>query len=174
MAVIATEMKSSPAGHREPISTTLAAPGQWTWTSLRRITPRLGVRSAVSPSRAYYSHMSPRRRLIPRLRRWSRCLAALLTLVLQVGVGAAPLLDHDGRIPASHAEHRGHRHPRQHNERSCVICGVHAMQARTVSTDPAPLPTHGRQSLATTMFTGVPAARDAPASNSSRAPPQLS
>jgi hypothetical protein len=115
-----------------------------------------------------------RRRLIPRLRRWSRCLAGLLTLVLQMGICAAPLLDHDGRIPASHAEHRGHRHSRQHNERSCVVCAVRAMQARTVNTDPAPLPRDDRQSLAAIVFGDVPASRDPPASNASRAPPHVS
>lgn len=117
--------------------------------------------------------MSPRR-FLPRLRRWSRCVAALLTLVLQVGVGASPLFDHDGRIPASHAERRGNRHPRQHNESTCVVCAVRALQARAVSTDPVPLPYHRRQPQPTITLADAPPSRDAPTSNASRAPPHLS
>ena len=116
--------------------------------------------------------MSPRP-LLHRLRHWPIRFAALVTLLLQVGVGISPLLDHDGRIPASHAEQRGNRHPKAHNERTCVVCAVRALQAPVVTDNPAPLLTHRRPRIAVTERTVV-ASRDPPASNASRAPPRLS
>ena len=106
-------------------------------------------------------------------RAWPLRFAALLILVLQVGVGLTPLIDHDGRVPASHVEQRGNRHPRAHNERTCVICAVRALQAPVVTDDPAPLPTMRREMVEITDREQI-ASRDAPASNASRAPPRLS
>ena len=130
------------------------------------------MNSAISTSEAYYSHMAPRR-LLPRLHRWSLRLAALLTLVLQVGVGVSPLLDHDGRIPSAHAERHGSRHPRAHNERTCVVCAVRVLQTPTERTHPAPIARQVRKRIET-VFAAAPASRDPPASNASRAPPPLS
>ena len=108
-----------------------------------------------------------------RLRHWPRRLAALLMLVVQSGVALAPVLDHDGRIAGPHAEQRGNRHPRQHNERTCVVCAVRALQAPVVRDDPAPLPLESRTPV---EFADreESASRDPPPSNASRAPPLLS
>ena len=130
------------------------------------------MNSAICSAQAYYCHMAPRR-LLPRLHRWSLRFAALLTLVLQVGVGVSPLLDHDGRIPRSHVERHGNRHPRAHNERTCVVCAVRVLQTPTERTHPAAIARQAHQRIET-VFADAPASRDPPASNTSRAPPTLS
>jgi hypothetical protein len=94
-------------------------------------------------------------------------------LVLQVAVGVAPVLDHDGRVPKSHVEQKGGSHPRVHNERTCVVCAVRALQAPAIASDTPPVP-HDPRARIETAFTDVSPARAPPASNSSRAPPLLS
>jgi hypothetical protein len=115
----------------------------------------------------------PLRPSLTRRRAWPLRFAALLILVLQVGVGLTPLIDHDGRVPASHMEQRGNRHPKAHNERTCVICGVRALQSPVVTSEPAPLPILRRE-IAEIADREQIASRDPPASNASRAPPRLS
>jgi hypothetical protein len=116
--------------------------------------------------------MTPRR-LLTRLQHWPRRFSALLMLVLQVGVGVSPLLDHDGRVPARHMEQRGNRHPSAHNERTCVVCAVRAVQTPAASSDAVP-PIHHRRAVLAVAYVDVAPARDPPAGNSSRAPPILS
>ena len=113
------------------------------------------------------------RHLFPRLRSLTRRCAALLMLLLQVGVGISPVLDHDGRIPASHAEGRGSRHPKAHNERTCVVCAVRALQAPVILDTPAPRFTQNRACIDVAEH-DVIASRDPPPFNATRAPPRLS
>ena len=112
-------------------------------------------------------------RFLTALRRWHARFVAVLMLVVQVSVVMEPLTDHDGRVPAGHVEHRGNRHPKAHNEQTCVICAVRALQspASAVVTPPVLRSTRVRIE---TAFADVAPARDPPASNSSRAPPALS
>lgn len=113
------------------------------------------------------------RRFLTALRHWHLRVAAVLVLVLQVGVVIEPLADHDGRVPAGHMEHRGHRHPRAHNERTCIVCGVRALQTPTPAVATPPI-MRSRRARVETAYVNVAPARDPPAANSSRAPPPLS
>lgn len=113
------------------------------------------------------------RNLLLRLRPLTLRFAALLMLVVQGGVAISPLLDHDGRIATPHAEQRGHRHPTAHNERTCVVCAVRALQAPAVIDEPAPLPVQ-RRTPVEIADRQLSASRDPPPSNASRAPPSLS
>jgi hypothetical protein len=113
------------------------------------------------------------RPLLLRLRHWPLRFAALLMLVVQAGIGLSPLFDHDGRIAAPHAEQKGNRHPKAHNERTCVVCAVRALQAPAVIDDPAPLPVD-RRTPVEIADREQSASRDPPPSNASRAPPRLS
>ena len=117
--------------------------------------------------------MMAHRRFLTALRHWHVRFAAVLVLVLQLGVVVEPLTDHDGRVPASHVEHRGRRHPRAHNERTCIVCAVRALQSppSAVATPPVVRSTRTRIE---TAYVNVAPARDPPAANSSRAPPPLS
>ena len=117
--------------------------------------------------------MMARLPILTQLRHWPRRVAALLMVALQMGIGISPLLDHDGRIPARHAEQRGNRHARAHNEQTCVVCAVRALQEPSRRIDPAPIP-RVRQSRLEIEVADAPTSRDPPSANSSRAPPPLS
>lgn len=112
-------------------------------------------------------------RLLTRIRHWPLRIAALLMMVLQVGVVVEPLTDHDGRVPAGHAEQRGHRHQRAHNERTCIVCGVRALQSPSPSVATPPI-VRASRARTETAYVDVAPARDPPTANSSRAPPALS
>ncbi len=112
-------------------------------------------------------------RLLTQFRQWPLRIAALLMLVLQVGIVVEPLTDHDGRVPASHVEHRGHRHPKAHNERTCIVCGVRSLQSPSPVVATAPV-IRSTRTRVETAYVDVAPARGPPASNSSRAPPVLS
>ena len=114
-----------------------------------------------------------RRRFLTTLRHWHLRFAAVLVLVLQVGVVVEPLTDHDGRIPAGHVEHRGHRHAKAHNERTCIVCGVRALQSPSPAVSTPPVVRSARSRIET-AYVNVAPARGPPASNSTRAPPALS
>lgn len=113
------------------------------------------------------------RHLLRKAIHWQRRSTALLMLVLQVGVALAPLAERGSRQSVTHAEQRGTRHARMHNESTCAICAVRSMQARATTSDQAPPPRDVPQRFAVAIV-DVPASRDPPATNTSRAPPRLS
>lgn len=112
-------------------------------------------------------------RLPNRAQPWPRRLLALLMLVLQVGVAMSPLVERADRRSAAHAEQRGTRHARTHNEETCAICGVRSLQA-TVAQAEAPATFRDVPRRIETAYRGVQLSRDPPPSNTSRAPPTLS
>lgn len=113
------------------------------------------------------------RRILSRVIKWQRRSVALLMLVLQVGVALAPLAERSSRQTITHAEQRGTRHARMHNESACAICAVRSMQATVAAIDDVPPPRDVPRRLAVAII-DVPASRDPPAANTSRAPPRLS
>ena len=113
------------------------------------------------------------RRLLGRLTHWQRRSAALLVLVLQAALALSPLTEHADRRTVTHAEQRGTRHAPTHNETTCTVCAVRALQATaTARQDVATL--HEVRAHVATVYRAVFATRDPPASNGPRAPPPLS
>lgn len=96
----------------------------------------------------------------------------MLLLVLHVGVALAPLAERDGRRAVNHAEQRGTRHARMHNEGACAVCSVRSLQATVSVTKIAPTVQDAPLQMMI-VYDDAVAVRDAPASNSSRAPPSL-
>jgi len=94
-------------------------------------------------------------------------------LLVQVGVAVAPLAERDGRQAVNHAEQRGTRHARMHNESTCAVCSVRSLQASVNATHVTPALAAAPQQM-TITFVGVVTARDPPTSNTSRAPPSVS
>jgi len=110
--------------------------------------------------------------LLRRVPHWQRRSTALLMLLFQVGIALAPLAERDGRQAVNHVEQRGTRHARMHNESTCAVCSVRSLQA-TVSTTSIARTEHAapRQMIIVSVYAA--AVRDAPASNTSRAPPSV-
>ena len=122
----------------------------------------------------------PRRRLhsmrlialLRRTRHWQRRCSALLMLVLQVGVAAAPLAERESGQRVSHAEQPGTRHAPMHNESACVVCAVRSLRA-VASQAAMALPLGAAPQRTPVAYVDVLTSRDPPSSNSSRAPPRL-
>ncbi len=112
-------------------------------------------------------------RLLRRVAHWQRHSTALLMLLVQVGVAIAPLVERDGRQAVNHAEQRGTRHARMHNESTCAVCSVRSLQA-SVSATQGTTAVHGAPRHMPIAFVGIVTVRDPPTSNTSRAPPSLS
>jgi hypothetical protein len=113
------------------------------------------------------------RAALRRVELWPRRSLALLMLVLQVGIAIAPLAERDGRRTVTHAEQRGTRHTRAHNEETCALCAVRSLQAHIVRAHPAPTFRDVPRRLEI-AYVGVVTSRDPPTVNGSRAPPPLS
>ena len=112
-------------------------------------------------------------RVSGRLTHWQRRSAALLVLVLQAALALSPLTEHADRRTVTHAEQRGTRHAPTHNETTCTVCAVRALQATAAARQDAPTLREVREQVAT-VYGEVFATRDPPTSNGPRAPPPLS
>ena len=111
--------------------------------------------------------------LVRRVTYWQRQSMALLMLLLHVGVALAPLAEREGRHAANHAEQRGTRHARMHNERTCAVCTVRSLQTAVSAAGIAPT-VHDAPFQIIIAFVDAVFARPAPTLNSSRAPPSMS
>ncbi len=103
---------------------------------------------------------------------WPRRLTALLALVLQVGVVLAPLGERGARQTVTHAEQRGTRHARMHNESTCALCAAGSLQTAMAAPPPPPVLLELPAQVARIALQ-VPASRDPPSANTTRAPPRL-
>jgi hypothetical protein len=107
-----------------------------------------------------------------RAQSWQRRLAALLMLVLHVGLVVAPLADHPGGGRRAHVEQRGARHAQAHNEETCALCAAGSARATVTPRVETPVVVRDVRRVRTAYF-GRIMARDPPIANTSRAPPHV-